>query len=119
MNQHDAPGKPDGGAHLGQRSIRLLAVALLLLIGGLTLPKIAPRWQGIFIRDEARQTVWRAAAGTSDHPNAARTGDVVLVVAAASACGAVLLGLGFLALRRTKQPLGGKSGREDQAANGN
>jgi hypothetical protein len=84
------------------RIARLLAVALFLFIGWLTLPKIAPRMHRLFAQREARAEIARRDAGQPplSPDEAVRPADVLLIAAVALGGGLVLLSLGYLVLRR-------------------
>jgi hypothetical protein len=92
--------------------VRLLAVALFLFIGWLTLPKLAPRMHRLFTQREARVEIARKNSGRpSPSPDeAVRSADVLLIGGAAIGGGVVLLSLGYLVLRRGTTAEGLKSG---------
>jgi hypothetical protein len=99
----------DSPEHAGARSLppwagraaRLLAVGLFLLVGWLTLPKLAPRMKRLFAQREARAEIARREAGRAalSPDEVVRPADVVLIAGVAAGGGLVLLSLGYFVLR--------------------
>ncbi len=82
--------------------MRLLAVALFLFIGWLTLPKLAPRMHRLVTQRDARAEIARKNAGRPrpSPEEAVRPADVLFIGGVALGGGFLLLSLGYLVLRR-------------------
>src|SRR5262249_46495108 len=78
-----------------------LAVALFVLIGCLTIPKIAPRMAQLFQRRDARVQIASRATGQQEvtPEERVRAADVAWIAAAAAAGLLILAPLGYFALR--------------------
>jgi hypothetical protein len=75
---------------------------LFLVIGGLTIPKIAPRMHRLFTQRDARAEIARKQAGQSAPApeEIARSPDLLLIAAVTMGGGLALLLLGYAVLRR-------------------
>jgi hypothetical protein len=84
-----------------QLSLRL-AVLLLVLLGWLTVPKIAPRMRQFFVRRDVKVQLAQRALGRDETPPEVRASDIAWIATVVTG-GLLLLGpLGYFALRPRK-----------------
>jgi hypothetical protein len=95
------PSPPDRRYFLLGRIVRLFALALFVLIGCLTVPKIAPRMKQLFVRRDARVEIANRAVGRAEMPleDRVRAADVAWIAAVATGGLLILAPLGYFALR--------------------
>src|SRR5262245_56592131 len=96
MSGSQGPSRPR--SLFAQFSLRL-AVLLLVLLGCLTVPKIAPRMKQLFVRRDGKVQMAQRALGRDETPPEVRAADIGWIAAVATGGLLILAPLGYFALR--------------------